>query len=49
MIFEYMEEAGPTSINGYPSFGSFRYINKEDWPTFVDYYEKIKNALENID
>jgi hypothetical protein len=30
-IWEYMKDAVPRSINGYPSFFSCHFMNKEDW------------------
>jgi hypothetical protein len=30
MIYEYMDKAGPMSINGMPMFCSFRFISQED-------------------
>jgi len=30
-VYEYMSQAGPRSINGYPFFTSFRLIHKKDW------------------
>jgi hypothetical protein len=44
-IFEYLDKAGPRSVNGYPSFFSFQYLNGEDVAKMFGYYEKIKAAL----
>ena len=30
-IYEYMSEAGPRSVNGYPIFFSMRFLHVEDW------------------
>lgn len=32
-IWEYMDQAGPRSINGYPMFTSLRLMNANDWET----------------
>jgi hypothetical protein len=31
IIYEYIEKAGPRSINGYPTFFSFRVLHVLDW------------------
>jgi hypothetical protein len=31
VIYEWMEKAGPRSVNGYPTFFSCRLLHKEDW------------------
>ncbi len=30
-IWEYLKDASPRSVNGYPSFFSCHFMNKEDW------------------
>lgn len=30
-IYEYLDEAGPRGVNGYPSFISLKMLNREDW------------------
>jgi hypothetical protein len=44
-LFEYLDKAGPRSVNGYPSFFSLQYLNGEDTAKMFGYYEKIKAAL----
>lgn len=47
MIYEYLNEAGPRSINGMPMFWSFRMINIEDTAKVMERYKKIKQAVED--
>jgi hypothetical protein len=47
MIYEYMENAGPRSINGMPMFMSFRVLNREDAKKVHEKYIQIKKAVEN--
>ena len=50
MIYEYLSEAGPRSINGMPMFMSFRYLTKDEAKDmFVHYeaYKKLKEEFEN--
>lgn len=42
VLFEYMEKAGPRSVNGYPGFFSFQFLNKEEW-------EKVKKVSDTLD
>lgn len=39
--YEYMSEAGPRSVNGYPTFFSMRYISADD-------YNRVRKALQAI-
>lgn len=48
LIYEYYDESGPRSINGYPQFMSFNTLTKEELNKVVDYYEKIKSAMDSI-
>jgi hypothetical protein len=43
LFYEYMSEAGPRSINGYPMFMSFHFLVQEE----VDIMHKYMNALIN--
>lgn len=45
-IFEYINKAGPRSINGYPNFMSFYSLREDDYKLFVKYYNKLKRAEE---
>lgn len=48
MIYEYMDKAGPRTMNGMPQFFSYRILNKEQTEKMIDYYEKIKKAIEEV-
>jgi hypothetical protein len=46
MLYSEMSEAMPTAINGYPCFGSFRWLNRSDTAKVLDKYQKIKAAMD---
>lgn len=48
MIYEYMSNAGRMSVNGMPTFLSFRYIGLEDTKKVLEKYNKIKEAVDKI-
>lgn len=48
LIYEYMDRAGPMSINGMPMFYSFRFLNQEDAKKVNDKYLQIKEAIEKV-
>ena len=48
MVYEYLEKAGPRSVNGYPMFMSLQLLNKEDAQKVWDMYFKMKEAVEGI-
>lgn len=48
MIYEYMDKAGPNSINGYPTFMSMASINKEEMEKLGIFYDKIVDAMNGI-
>ncbi len=48
MIYEYYKQACPTSINGYPTFISFRILNVKDRKLVLDKVDKMKKALDSI-
>ena len=45
VFYEYMSEAGPTSINGYPVFYSCRMMNRADGNRIIAKYKEIKELL----
>jgi len=47
MIYEYISEAGPRGINGYPCFFSMKVLTKSDWPKFVEYIKAYQAFKEN--
>lgn len=44
MIFEYMDKAGPRSINGMPMFVSFGLLSKSDTKKVWDKVKKLEEA-----
>ena len=49
LIYEYIDKAGPRSINGLPNFFSMRLLNKEDALKVDGYYIKYKEIRETAD
>lgn len=47
MIYEYLSEAGPMSINGMPMFLSFKMVSIDDAKKVFDLYHKIKEVVAN--
>lgn len=48
VIYEYYSESLPRSINGYPTFASFRSLSKDESMVVSDYCKKIQEALNTI-
>lgn len=48
MIYEYLSEAGPRSVNGMPTFFSMRMLNEADTKRMFTIYERVKAAMEAI-
>ena len=48
MIYEYMDKAGPMSIDGMPMFCSFRFLSQEDAKKVNEKYRQIKEAIEKV-
>lgn len=48
LIYEYLDKAGPRSINGMPMFMSFETLSKEETEKMFDYHKKIKDAIDGI-
>lgn len=47
-IYEYLEEAGPRGVNGYPSFISLKMLNREDWERARKAIVTEKERLDNL-
>jgi hypothetical protein len=45
MIYEYVDQAGPSSINGMPMFMSYRVLHKADLELLIDKVKRIKQAV----
>jgi hypothetical protein len=46
LIFEYYHKGTTWSVNGYPTFFSFSYLNEEEFKKFTDFFEKIKGSVD---
>lgn len=44
MIYEYMDKAGPRSINGYPVFFSMKTLSKEDMNVMIGFMEELERS-----
>ncbi len=44
MIFEYLDKAGPRSINGMPGFFSCQMLSQDDTKTVFEIYKKLEEA-----
>ena len=48
ILYEYLDNAGPRSINGLPTFFSFNVLSSEDTDRLNDMIEKVKAAVTAI-
>ena len=48
LIYEYMHEAGPRSINGYPIFMSLKYLIEEELDIMNKYVDALRKAQEGV-
>jgi len=48
LIYEYLDQAGPRAINGYPMFMSMNYLTKDEHKKLLEYYKKVKSAMDSI-
>ena len=48
MIFEYLDKAGPRSVNSYPIFFSMQTATEEEAAKIWDYYRAIKEAVDSV-
>jgi len=46
VFFEYLTEAGPMSVNGYPIFFSMRSFTSSEWKTILPMIEELQTAKE---
>jgi hypothetical protein len=45
LLYEYMKNAAPSQLNGYPCFLSARYLDADDEKRFLEAYQEIKNIM----
>ena len=48
LIYEYLDQAGPMSVNGLPMFMSFKILNQTDATVVHEKVKAIIEALEKI-
>jgi hypothetical protein len=48
-LYEYLDEAGPMGINGFPMFYSCGILSKKDTERMWEFYEKYKELQEKIE
>jgi hypothetical protein len=48
LFYEYLQEAGPRSVNGYPQFTSLRIVTEEEWPTLNRYLTALETAPDPL-
>jgi hypothetical protein len=47
-VWEYLKEAGPTSVNGYPCFYSCRMITTADLERVLAKAQQIKEVMDTL-
>ena len=48
IVYEYYDKQLPRSINGYPMFGTCRFLLKKESNIVMDYVKKYKDAIKEI-
>ena len=48
MLYEYLSQAGPRSVNGYPCFFSVQCVNKADMDQLIGFINQYKEAVESV-
>ena len=48
LIYEYISEAGPRSVNGMPVFMSLKMLTQDDTKKMFEHYEQLKSAVANV-
>lgn len=47
-IYEYLDQAGPRSVNGMPVFLSMKTLTKPEADKMFEFYKKIKAAVDSV-
>jgi hypothetical protein len=47
-VYEYIDKAGPRTVNGMPHFFSCRFMHKDDWSRAVTAIEAERERRQNI-
>lgn len=48
LIYEYLDQAGPRSINSMPCFFSFKMLSRSETETMITHYEAYKKIKEEF-
>lgn len=48
LIYEYLDKAGPRSVNGMPTFMSMRIVPRADLPMLIEYVKKYEKAEKAV-
>lgn len=48
LIYEYLDQAGPRSINGMPNFFSFKMLTRSETESVITHYDAYKKLKENF-
>ena len=48
MLYEYMEKAGPRSVNGMPGFFSMQSLNRADHAAWVEIYNAYLKTMQDF-
>ena len=48
LFFEELSKAGPRAINGYPTFFSMQYLDREEFDVVSRKLEEIKQAMRSV-
>lgn len=49
VVWEYLDKAGPMSVNGMPTFFSCHFVNVDDWKILQPAIEKERKRREDIE
>lgn len=47
-FYEYLDKAGPRSVNGMPMFYSCNMLNLEDYNKLAEYSEAFRKAIDSV-
>lgn len=48
MIFEYMDKAGPRTVNGMPGFFSMQHLNRADHAAWIPLFESYRKSQQEF-
>jgi hypothetical protein len=47
-FYEYFDEAGPRSVNGYPIFMSANTLTRSEYNRTMEFYKQVKEKMDSI-